>query len=710
MNKTNETCKKVALISLIVIIVCGFIASLIVTQGYKIAVSHVNLEIRGGDLTMDVYHPATPTADTKLPCMIVIHGGSESTGAATMHAWEYARRGFVVINVNMMGAGTSDMPLYFEDGQPYNRQRGTSGMFDCLEYARSIAYVDPTRIGMWGHSQGYSLTGAVCVLDGDLLSLNDRLFDALYTEFGVEVTPEMLALNADDVAKEKLNADQLKEYEYIKKQAEEKVSQYVKAVRVFDNNTCLLKTKVAGIEVVRSIHCNMQIGGERNGTSATSASRFTEPNDRMKQIFRQDGGMLRNHYYWIPDSVADPEARSIDLGAIGEVSVANNAQLREAFETNSIYITYNPSTMHNGNLWSPKALALTMEFFCQALSYNNGELTDPATQPIPTTKLASGYIALAFTTIATFAMLVFICSLAGMLLCTAFFKPVELPTYEPKLQIKSLDFLLAGIIALVVGWVGAYFGSRETMGLKASNAFMSKWLPTEPGHWRLIFQMMFTALCAAALWIIFFLIYKFVIKKESTVAPLKAIKLKVGVKNFFKTLLLAVIMFAAAYILEMFMEGAFYVKFQFVDGSFERMKAYKFVWMFKYFLLLLPWCFIMSYANNLVSLKGIPDRWDTIILVAMQSLGCWIFLLIANAITFSTPDHMTALGLHTMLPAIFLVPITNYLFRKCYKVTGSIWLGTFVVDMMLAWRCASYVSHRFMFWGYESVLGRFLGF
>ena len=169
-------------------------------------------------------------------------------------------------------------------------------------------------------------------------------------------------------------------------------------------------------------------------------------------------------------------------------------------------------------------------------------------------------------------------------------------------------------------------------------------------------------------------------------------------------------MFAVAYILEMFMEGAFYVRFQFVDGSFERMKAYKFVWMAKYFLLLLPWCFIMSYANNLVAIKGINDRLDTIICVTMQSLGCWIFLLIANAITFSTPDHMTALGLHTMLPAIFIVPLTNYLFRKMYKVTGSIWAGTFIVDMMLAWRCASYISHRFMFWGYESVIGRFLGF
>ena len=39
MNKTNEKCKKVALVSLIVIVVCGFIASLIVTQGYKIALA-----------------------------------------------------------------------------------------------------------------------------------------------------------------------------------------------------------------------------------------------------------------------------------------------------------------------------------------------------------------------------------------------------------------------------------------------------------------------------------------------------------------------------------------------------------------------------------------------------------------------------------------------------------------------------------------------
>lgn len=710
MNATNKKCKTVAIISLIVIILSGWIAQLIITDGYKIDVTQVTLEIRGGSLTMDVYHPATPTADTKLPCMILLHGGSESLGASTMHAWQYAKRGFVVLNVNMMGSGTADMPLYFEDGKPYNRQQGTSGMFDVLEYARSIAYVDDTRIGMWGHSQGYSLTGSVAVLDGGLLSLNDRLFNVLYDEFGIQVTEEMLAQDANAIAAQYLNKDQMKQFEYMKAECEEKVSTYVKAIRVFDNNTCLIKTKVAGLDVVRSLKSNMQIGGERNGTSATSATRFTQPNDRMKTIFCQDGPMERNHYYWIPDTVANPNAKSVDLGEIGSSSIADNANLREAFATNSVYITYNPSTIHNGNLWSPKAITPTMEFFCQALGWNNGDLLDPSTQPIPTTDLTAGYVALSLTTLATFAMLVFICSVAGGLLSCVWFKDVEIQTYEPKLKIKSLDFLLAAVIAVIVGWVGAYFGSNENLGYNASNSFMSKWLPTEPGHFRLFWQMLATAGCAAVLWVVFFIIYKYVLKKESTVAPLSAVKWNIGIKKVFKSFVIALAMFIIAYVLEMFMEGTFGVRFQFIDASFERMKPYAFVRMFKYMLFLFIPCFILSYANNLVALKGINDRLETILIVSIQSLGCWLFLLVAHCITYSTPDHMTAMGLHTMLAAIFMVPMTNYLFRKLYKVTGSVWVGAFMVDFFLAWRLASYMSHRFMFWGYESLAGRFFGF
>jgi len=171
-----------------------------------------------------------------------------------------------------------------------------------------------------------------------------------------------------------------------------------------------------------------------------------------------------------------------------------------------------------------------------------------------------------------------------------------------------------------------------------------------------------------------------------------------------------VILFSAAYTLEAFIEGAFDGRFQFVDGSFELMKPYSFVRMIKYGIMLLPFTLIISVLNNLTIVKGIGEGADTFLSVTVNSMGAWVFILIAYAITFSSPDHMTALGLHTMLPAICLVPITNYLYRKFYKVTGSVWTGAFMVAIILGWRLASYVSHRFMFWGYDSVIARFFGF
>lgn len=708
-NKANKNCKRLAIIFLGLILLFSFISQLIVTQGYKISVQHVTIEVRGADLTMDVYRPTKLTAETKLPCMIISHGGSEALSACTLHAWEYARRGFVVLCVNMYGAGTADMPDYFEDGKPYNRNQGTSGLYDALEYARSISYVDPTRIGMWGHSQAYSILGSVLVFDGELLSLNDRMFNILHDDFGLQITENQLSQNADEVAANVLSAEQMKFYSIRKGEQQKIVDNYVRACRVMDNNCCLIKTKVAGIEVVRSVNTNLQIGGERNGTTATSATRFTQPNDRYKTIYRTDGPMERNSYYLIPDVVRAPDAKSVNLGAISETSVLTNKALKEGLENRSVYITYNPPTHHNGNLWSPAAITPTMEFFTQALEYNNGELNDPSTTPISTMKLTSSYIALVFATLATFSLLGFIGALAGVLLTTKFFKPCEIAVYEPKLKIKSTDFLIASIIAVVTSFVGAYFGSRETLGLKASNAFMSKFLPTEPGHFRLYFMVLATAVCGAILFGIFiFISHKQ--KKDTSVASLSSLNAKISIKSLLKTGLLCIILFAAAYTLEAFLEGAFDGRFQFVDGSFELMKPYTFVRMLKYTIMLLPLTFVISALNNLTIVKGVSDAMDTAIAVLVQSLGTWIFLLIAHAITFSTPDHMTALGLHTMLPAIFLVPMCNYLYRKLFKATGSLWTGSLMVALLLGWRLASYVSHRFMFWGYTDQIARFFGF
>jgi hypothetical protein len=132
--------------------------------------------------------------------------------------------------------------------------------------------------------------------------------------------------------------------------------------------------------------------------------------------------------------------------------------------------------------------------------------------------------------------------------------------------------------------------------------------------------------------------------------------------------------------------------------------------MIKYAIFLLPFTLIISTLNNLTVVDGVSDAVDTAISVFVNSIGVWLFVIIAYAITFSTPEHMTALGLHTMLSTICLVPMINYLYRKLYKATGNVWLGAIFVALFLGWRLAGYISHRFMFWDYDSVVARFFGF
>jgi hypothetical protein len=352
-----------------------------------------------------------------------------------------------------------------------------------------------------------------------------------------------------------------------------------------------------------------------------------------------------------------------------------------------------------------------MEFFTQALNYNNGDLTNANTKPISTKSLGSSYIALICATLATFALIGLLGSLAGILISRSSDAGAGIAYYKPRLRIKSKEFAIYCAIATVTSFVGAYVGSRETLGLNASNALMSRFLPIEPGHMRLYFMVIATAVCGALLFGVFtFLAHRRKDSGKASIASLSDMNIKIGVKNVFKMLGISAVLFIVAYILTAFVSGAFSGRFQFVDGSLELMKPYSFIRMIKYMVFLLPFTALISTLNNLTIVEGVSDSMATAISVFVNSIGVWLFIIVAYASTFSSPDHMTALGLHTMLPTICLVPILNYIYRKLYKITGNIWCGAFFAAIFLDWRMAGYISHRFMFWGYDSVISRFLGF
>ena len=714
--RTREGCWRLFILLMAFVLLFAFISQLIVTQGFRVTVTEVNLELRGGTLNMEVYRPTHIEKGTQLPCMILAHGGSECLGTPVIHAWEYAKRGFVVLNVNMYGAGLSDMPEYMEDGADetnYSRNSGTHGLWDALQYARAIDYVDNTRIGIWGHSQGYTIGCTVPIYDGNLFTLNDRLLNILYEEFGVEISEEDLLRSADEIAEENLDEVQMAVYECRKAEAEEIVANYVCAVRIMEGSATNRKVIVAGHEVTRDLQCNQQVGGETRGGACGPFVRGTNPADMT--LFHSETPLQDNSWYAVPDATAeDPVAAGELLGGIYEIDSSTSEALKTAIENRNAYFFFDPVIHHNGNLWSPRAVNKTIEFFTQCLQYNGGELSDPATKPVSTKNLTSSYLALAFSTLALFAMLGAIGALAGALFKTPYFSDCAYEVYQPRLVVKSKTFWIASFLAVVTAFVGGYVSSRENIALKASNAFMSRFLPTEPGQFRLFFQIVATAACAFLLFGIMALINRR--KNDDTIPAFSELNIRMSFRKVMKTVLLSFILFGAFYATAAVIKSMNCSRFVFIDGSFELMHPYEFVRMFKYAVFLLPFTLVISLMNNLTVVKGVSDAGDTAIAVVAQTIGAYLFVVVAYLIVFGpgTPTQMGSvqanMGIQTILPLLTMVPVCNYLYRRLFKASGSVWVGAVFVALILAWRLSGFTSHRFMFWNYSGTVARFFGF
>ena len=92
-----------------------------------------------------VYQPASATATHPAPAVLVSHGYINTREMQSPFAIELARRGFVVLAMDMEGHGYSGGAV-FED-----RDLGGPA---ALRYLQSLPYVDKTNIGLEGHSMG----------------------------------------------------------------------------------------------------------------------------------------------------------------------------------------------------------------------------------------------------------------------------------------------------------------------------------------------------------------------------------------------------------------------------------------------------------------------------------------------------------------------------------------------------------------------------
>lgn len=698
---TAEGSWRLLALFLALIVLFSACAGFVQTNGYQYNCKTITLDTRGANLSIEQYEPRNISSDSSVPCMILFHGGSESLAASSLVAWEFAKRGFVVLNVSMYSCGLSEQPAITDDGtreENYFRG-GAQGMFDALTYARNISYVDNERIGLWAHSAGVLGCGTSVVLDGGYFTLNDRMLNILFERFGIEITEEQLTENADNIAADMLNSEELALYSYLKEEQEAKVNSYVKAARMSPSSGYGKTVTVAGHEVSRDPQMNALTGV---GVHEDDGYYYMGEGDNYKAIFHTGANAVqRNGWYSICDYINDPEAESKYLGQVYDTTVLNSPELAEAVDNGTARLLYSPNTFHNGILWDNDGVSETVEFFVQSLGYNNGNLREGSANAIDTRNMTSSYITLACTTLALLSAIGMLTVLVSILVKSRFFASCAMTPYEGRMTIRDKSFYIAVVFAIAAAFFGTYMSSDADLSFKISNATATKWLPWEPGQIRGMVMIICTALLGLVLFVILGLITRK--KSDASIARISDVNLAYGLKNVGKSLLIGVIAFAAFYVCALFIKGAFGSRFMFADHSFELMPAYGFMRVLKYAVILLPFTLIISVLNNLWTLKNVSSGVDTAINVLVTSIGAELVVLIAMVLTFSTPDHGTVFNLHTLLPVIVLAPVMNYIYRKMYKLTGSVWVGAILVAVILGWRFSSYISHQFIYWGPDPI-------
>lgn len=728
--KTKEGSLRLLALFVALIIVFSLLAQVITTQGYKINISDVVINVRGADLHMEMYAPADADNNSSLPCILLTHGGSESLSADSMMASEMARRGFVVLNISAYGAGLSDQPQIVEDGTTgldgarWNRG-ATMGMWDAYQYALSLDIVDPTRICAWAHSTGRHLFTKMVSYYHQNLTLNDRLINVLYNDFSLTFTEEEITQDADVFAKERLSTFDYGKYLEKKAQEEETVSHYLKAARLTER-AYGVKATVAGYTVIRDPQMNLIVGlgtHEQSGVSDlvpanNIATRFIWTNLFKKGFAKQVAGSLqlgataqykgifhvsdevaRNNWYEISDYIHDSKAVSTQLGEAWAINTDSNSKLQKSIDEGTARFFLSPVTMHNGNLWSKRAISLYLEFYTQVCGYNNGELSDPTTKPIDTKNCSVGYAALIFTSLAFCALIGALMSITALLLSTDLFKSCKRALPEARMDLKGKNFVLYLIATTFAGFAGAYGAQMSDESFTLSNMSMSKWLPWEPGQLR-CFQMLF--LTAFFGFILYFIIGR--LNKKNNTQCMSTIKeMSINFKDVLKTFGIALLLFAASYAAANAINLFFDSRFMLIDGSYDVMKNYSFGRLFRYFILILPATLVISTLNNKVIFKNVSDSADTALNVLFTSLGMILLMLISFGYTYSNIGNPDIFHIQCTLSIIPLVPICNYCYRKFYKLTGSVWLGAFFVAILISWRCAGYISHQFMWYGSNEV-------
>lgn len=150
--KLKKNARFWVVVALIICLISSVGASAVQTSGGNIEYHDVTMVTDSGhELDALLLVPETATPENPAPAIVVSHGWYNNREMQDLNYVEYARRGYVVISISMYGHGDSEV---IESGTWWNDENNGNGMYDAVKYLSRLPFVDASRIGVTGHSNG----------------------------------------------------------------------------------------------------------------------------------------------------------------------------------------------------------------------------------------------------------------------------------------------------------------------------------------------------------------------------------------------------------------------------------------------------------------------------------------------------------------------------------------------------------------------------
>lgn len=679
---TADGCKRLLAVLVAVILLCSYFAYMIACDWGRIKVNDIAFDSRGSVMQATLYTPRIVHAGDDLPAVLVTHGSSCSNSTVNGIAEELARRGFVVLSLSAYGSGASET----QDGSD-----PSLGIHDGLQYLRTLQYVDKTRIGMMGHSQGSKNVSAAVDIDCSLYTLNDLMINVLCDTFGQSFTMEEIENDADQMAQERLTAEQLEYYYAIRAEKEAYLDNTVYAALILGGNWGFeeKEVSVAGYTVKRTPLCNVawQIGLFNEGRAGTGQSNLIS--ESMMARFQTTEEIVPGVWYNTKIYNTEERPASEQLGNIQDISSGSDAVLREALAARTTHIIFTPKNTHARDYFSKDATRHIVKYFEQVLCYNRGDLTDSSTVPLDSSSvhfIMREHLNLVALLCVCFAMI----ALAGILMSSKFFADCKKQVCEPIASKKSVIYWVLAGVYVVATYLTVAYVTKNGPSLGFKTEWVKKfWSMDFTANIHIIF-MWFTAACALIL-VAIYCIYNYKVQGRNV---LRELNLATKASHVGKYFIMAAILFMSAYALLAFIKFFFHQDFRFWDNGMKDMLPQNFLQCLRYAIMILPTFLVGGLFVNSGRMKDMKDGPNVVIQMAISFAGlaaAYVVSYITVYITYANTGvaNLPCFAFVSLWPMFINVPLFVLLGRLFYKQTGSVWLGAFMNTALVCWSICS---------------------